>query len=130
MANKRIMKGVKGKNFKDIRHVAERVVELRGDFGLTQAELGVAIGVTGANMGQAEKKGGLALYHATVFFAENYSINPAWLLLKDNKGVGKLMAKSAKVIGNVERIKLEHQIATLSAKLSFFEIENKKLRKK
>ena len=71
--------------------LSTRIISLRKEFKLSQSELGRNLGVTQGSVQIAEKSNGALLYEATIFFAETYQINPAWVLLLDNKNISKFL---------------------------------------
>ncbi len=81
----------------DLGHIGERVSLLRKEFNLTQRELAEILGVTGPSVLAAERTShGSLVMEATIFFAETFQVNPAWIFLKDNTEVSKFLSQTAK----------------------------------
>lgn len=78
-------------------HIGTRVLDLRKEFNLTQKELGEILGVTGPSVLAAERTSrGQLVMEATLFFAETFQVNPAWIFLKDNTGIPKFLELTRK----------------------------------
>jgi len=87
-------KGMRRKKEIKLKLIAERVVATRKLLKLSQKDIGDQLGVTAVSVYQAEKQYSTLLFEIIIFFANNYNINPAWIILEDNSRVPQMVDRS------------------------------------
>ena len=73
-------------------YLKHRIKFLRKEHRMTQKELGNVLGVTQSSIYFAEKQGGPLLIEAAIYFYEHNQINPAWVIVKENKNIPKFIS--------------------------------------
>lgn len=80
----------------NLTHIAPRISTLRKELNLTQKYLGELFGVTGPSILHAERKTNSLTFEMMVYFAENFRVNPAWMMLEDNSNIEKYFDRPLK----------------------------------
>ncbi len=118
MPRKRINKKMATIKKDKLNYIAERVISIRNGLNLTQAAIAEKLGVTSVSIYQAERHRSSLLFDIIILFANNYGVNPAWIILEDNSKVSQVIERKAPgqpmpVIAPVEADNLDSgQLAT------------------
>lgn len=94
MPQKRISSRMKKKQIENKPlYISARVLEVRETLGITLKELGAMLGVTAPAVGQAERNNTGLLFEIIILFANKYQINPAWIIVENNKGIPQMVER-------------------------------------
>ncbi len=115
------------------RYIADRVIAVRIELGLTQVDVGRLLGVTGAAVQQAEHYNRALIYEMIVCFYINFKINPSWVIVKDNKAIDKFTGGKIQPKPNTKKdlvFDLYNKIGVLGVQLMGCKVEKDQLEDK
>lgn len=91
--------------------IAERVIHVREHLELTQKDVAVLLGVTSVSVYQAERHFTSLLFEIIIVFANNYQINPAWIIVEDNRQIPQVVERVKGITKRVTAIQEEQMDA-------------------
>lgn len=131
MAQKRISSALMKKTNTKPAYIASRVIELRKKFGFSQKEIAKELGVTSQAVYQAEKINGALLFEVIIFLSIKFNVNPAWVILENNKKIPQILTNEDQVKSNtLSIVELAKKIKSDSALLAVMVGEKETSKKK
>ena len=77
------------------RYIADRLIEIRQEFNLSQKDVAAMIGVTGAAVQQAEQFNRDLLFEIIILYSIRYKLSPNWIIIEDNSNEEKFLQKES-----------------------------------